>query len=118
MMKTYVDDILEQKSKQQKLIQALGILEIPFTKFHTLYLGDKLIELRQLFDEAMIERVRAYHHCKQTAELNCIKVTKDDFEPFLLKVLQKNFLKYLLFYLWFFLQNIFVNFFPLRLLKN
>ena len=86
MMKTYVDDILEQKSKQQKLIQALGILEIPFTKFHTLYLGDKLIELRQLFDEAMIERVRAYHHCKQTAELNCIKVTKDDFEPFLLKV--------------------------------
>ena len=70
-MKTYVDDILEQKSKQQKLIQALGILEIPFTKFHTLYLGDKLIELRQLFDEAMIERVRAYHHCKQTAELNC-----------------------------------------------
>ena len=89
LMKTYVDDVLEQKSKKQKLAQALNILSIKPAKFHALFLGEKLNPLRKLFDEAMIERVKSFHHCKQTAELNNIKITTDDFEPFLMKITKK-----------------------------
>ena len=56
LMKTYVDDVLEHKSKRQKLIQALDILAIRPSDFHILYLREKLSEMTILFDKAMIER--------------------------------------------------------------
>ena len=89
LMKTYVDDVLELKTKHQRLTQALEILNIAHLKFHTLYLSEKLEEMRKLLDSAMIERVKEFHHIKQTAELNSIKLTRDDFEPFLMKITRK-----------------------------
>ena len=84
-----VIDVLELKTKHQRLTQALEILNIAHLKFHTLFLSEKLEEMRKLLDSAMIERVKEFHHIKQTAELNSIKLTRDDFEPFLMKITRK-----------------------------
>ena len=68
------------KRKQLILTQCLAVMAIRPSSFHTLFYGEKLTQLRQLFDDSLTERINSFHQRKEAAELG--KMTIESREAF------------------------------------
>ena len=69
------------KRKQLILTQCLAVMAIRPSSFHTLFYGEKLTQLRQLFDDSLTERINSFHHRKEAAELGPIYLKNTLLKP-------------------------------------